>query len=130
MPASAIAKRQEVGRGLRICVDQNGVRMDLEELGEEQEQDINKLTVIANESYSTFVADLQRETREALRERPTKATLDYFQGKKVKSESTPGVPYIISEQDALMITGYLLSYGYIDKKTYICSVFSKKTHTY
>ena len=45
--ASAIAKRQEVGRGLRICVDQNGVRMDLEELGEEQVQDINKLTVIA-----------------------------------------------------------------------------------
>ena len=123
--ASAIAKRQEVGRGLRICVDQNGVRMDLEELGEEQVQDINKLTVIANESYSTFVADLQRETREALRERPTKATLDYFQGKKVKSESTPGVPYIISEQDALMITGYLLSYGYIDKEYKVTDTYKK-----
>lgn len=123
--ASAIAKRQEVGRGLRICVDQNGVRMDLEELGEEQVQDINKLTVIANESYSTFVTDLQRETREALRERPTKATLDYFQGKKVKSESTPGVPYIISEQDALMITGYLLSYGYIDKEYKVTDTYKK-----
>ena len=123
--ASAIAKRQEVGRGLRICVDQNGVRMDLEELGEEQVQDINKLTVIANESYSTFVTDLQRETREALRERPTKATLDYFQGKKVKSESTPGVPYTISEQDALMITGYLLSYGYIDKEYKVTDTYKK-----
>lgn len=123
--ASAIAKRQEVGRGLRICVDQNGVRMDLEELGEEQVQDINKLTVIANESYSTFVTDLQKETREALRERPTKATLDYFQGKKVNSESTPGVPYTISEQDALMITGYLLSYGYIDKEYKVTDTYKK-----
>ena len=123
--ASAIAKRQEVGRGLRICVDQNGVRMDLEELGEELVQDINKLTVIANESYSTFVTDLQKETREALRERPTKATLDYFQGKKVSSESTPGVPYTISEQDALMITGYLLSYGYIDKEYKVTDTYKK-----
>ena len=123
--ASAIAKRQEVGRGLRICVDQNGVRMDLEELGEEQVQNINKLTVIANESYSTFVTDLQKETREALRERPTKATLDYFQGKKVSSESTPGVPYTISEQDALMITGYLLSYGYIDKEYKVTDTYKK-----
>lgn len=123
--ASAIAKRQEVGRGLRICVDQNGVRMDLEELGEEQVQDINKLTVIANESYSTFVTDLQRETREALRERPTKATLDYFQGKKVKSESTPGVPYTISEQDANMITGYLIGFGYVDKDYKVTDVYKK-----
>ena len=123
--ASAIAKRQEVGRGLRICVDQNGVRMDLEELGEEQVQDINKLTVIANESYSTFVTDLQKETREALRERPTKATLDYFQGKKVSSESTPGVPYTISEQDANMITGYLIGFGYIDNDYKVTDVYKK-----
>ena len=123
--ASAIAKRQEVGRGLRICVDQNGVRMDLEELGEDQVQDINKLTVIANESYKSFVDDLQKETREALRERPTKATLDYFQGKVVKSESTPEVPYTISEQDAMMITGYLLSFGYIDKKYKVTDIYKK-----
>ena len=123
--ASAIAKRQEVGRGLRICVDQNGVRMDLEELGEEQVQDINKLTVIANESYSTFVTDLQKETREALRERPTKATLEYFQGKKVSSESTPGVPYTISEQDANMITGYLIGFGYVDNDYKVTDVYKK-----
>ena len=123
--ASAIAKRQEVGRGLRICVDQNGVRMDLEELGEEQVQDINKLTVIANESYSTFVTDLQKETREALRERPTKATLEYFQGKKVNSESTPGVPYTISEQDANMITGYLIGFGYVDNDYKVTDAYKK-----
>jgi len=123
--ASAIAKRQEVGRGLRICVDQNGVRMDLEELGEEQVQDINKLTVIANESYSTFVTDLQKETQEALRERPTKATPDFFQGKKVNSESTPGVPYIISPQDAQAIAGYLIGFGYVDGDYKVTDVYKK-----
>lgn len=123
--ASAIAKRQEVGRGLRICVDQNGNRMDLEELGADLVQDINKLTVIANESYKTFVDDLQKETREALRDRPTKATLEYFQGKTVKSESTPNVPYTISEQDANMITGYLIGFGYIDKDYKVTDVYKK-----
>lgn len=123
--ASAIAKRQEVGRGLRICVDQNGNRMDLEELGEEQVQDINKLTVIANESYKTFVDDLQKETREALRDRPNKATPDFFQGKKVKSESTPDVPYIISPQDAQAIAGYLIGFNYVDKNYKVTDTYKK-----
>lgn len=57
--SSATAKRQEVGRGLRICVDQQGNRMDYERLGDAV-HDINKLTVIANESYSSFVDDLQK----------------------------------------------------------------------
>ena len=67
---SATAKRQEVGRGLRICVDADGNRMDFETLGENVHE-LNKLTVIANESYSDFVGDLQRETRDVLRDRPT-----------------------------------------------------------
>ena len=123
--ASAIAKRQEVGRGLRICVNQDGVRMDLEELGEEQVQDINKLTVIANESYKTFVDDLQKETREALRERPTKATPDFFEGKKVKSENTPELPYIISPQDAQAIVGYLIGFNYVDKDYKVTETYKK-----
>ena len=123
--ASAIAKRQEVGRGLRLCVDQNGVRMDLEELGEEQVQDINKLTVIANESYKSFVDDLQKETREALRERPTKATPDFFEGKKVKSASTPDIPYIISPQDAQAIAGYLIGFNYVDKDYKVTETYKK-----
>ncbi len=81
--ASATAKRQEVGRGLRICVDSEGNRMDKERLGDAV-HDINQLTVIANESYSSFVDALQKETREALRERPTLATLAYFEGRKFK----------------------------------------------
>ena len=61
--SSSTAKRQEVGRGLRICVDRNGTRMDAELLGDEVHE-VNKLTVIANESYADFTTALQRETRQ------------------------------------------------------------------
>lgn len=120
--SSAIAKRQEVGRGLRICVDQNGNRMDMEELGEEAVQEVNALTVIANESYSDFVKGLQNETREALRERPSKATVEYFTGKIVQKD---GQPYTINEQDAMMITGYLMGYGYVDNNLQITEQYKK-----
>ena len=109
---SATAKRQEVGRGLRICVDNQGNRMDAERLGDAV-HDINKLTVIANESYSTFVDDLQKETREALRERPRQATVQYFEGKTflVGEEK-----YTISAQEAASIVSYLFDNDYTDSK--------------
>ena len=118
--ASAIAKRQEVGRGLRICVDQQGIRMDLEELGEEMVHDINKLTVIANESYKTFVADLQRETKDALRERPNKATPEYFQGKMITLD---GEKYTLNAQDAMAICGWLAANDYSDVNYQITQTF-------
>ena len=109
---SATAKRQEVGRGLRICVDQQGNRMDAERLGDAV-HDINKLTVIANESYSTFVDDLQKDTREALRERPTVATVTYFEG---KTFMVGAERYTISSQEAASIVSYLFDNDYTDEK--------------
>ena len=109
---SATAKRQEVGRGLRICVDNQGNRMDAERLGDAV-HDINKLTVIANESYSTFVDDLQKNTREALRERPTQATVQYFEG---KTFDLNGVKYTINNQEAASIVSYLYDNDYTDEK--------------
>lgn len=109
---SATAKRQEVGRGLRICVDQDGVRMDAERLGEAV-HDINQLTVITNESYSTFVDALQKETHEALRERPKLASVEYFTGRKI----TVGEEiHEITGQEAALILGYLADNDYIDDK--------------
>lgn len=58
---SSTAKRQEVGRGLRICVDRNGVRMDKELLGEDMHE-VNKLTVIANESYADLPQPCKGDT--------------------------------------------------------------------
>lgn len=107
---STTAKRQEVGRGLRIAVDRNGIRQDKELLGDEV-HDINVLTVIANESYSNFTKELQRETREVLRERPTKATTGYFEGKTVKVD---GQLHVITGSEAARIMIYLEDNGYVD----------------
>ena len=109
---SATAKRQEVGRGLRICVDADGNRMDFETLGENVHE-LNKLTVIANESYSDFVGDLQRETREVLRDRPTKADEAYFTGKLVFMGDEKRA---ITAEEAELIRSYLLVNEYIDSK--------------
>ncbi|MCQ2067801.1 MAG: DEAD/DEAH box helicase family protein [Bacteroidaceae bacterium] len=110
--SNATAKRQEVGRGLRICVNQQGVRMDAELLGESV-HDINSLTVIANESYSTFVDALQKETKDALRERPSVATADYFTGKKFQEGDEV---HEISAMEAAAIVNYLYENDYVDDK--------------
>lgn len=109
---SATAKRQEVGRGLRICVDADGNRMDFETLGENIHE-LNKLTVIANESYSDFVGDLQRETRDVLRNRPTKADEAYFTGKLVFFGDDK---HTITAEEANSIRAYLWENDYIDDK--------------
>ena len=118
---SATAKRQEVGRGLRICVDQQGNRMDAERLGDAV-HDINKLTVIANESYSSFVDDLQKDTRDALRERPTVATVSYFEGKTFMVGTER---YTISSQEAASIVSYLFDNDYTDAKGNILPEYHK-----
>ncbi len=63
--ASDVRKRQEVGRGLRLCVNQDGERMDANALGEDV-HDVNVLTVIASESYDSFAKGLQTEMAEAM----------------------------------------------------------------
>ena len=110
---SEVNKRQEVGRGLRLCVDKEGNRMDYETLGD-RVHDINKLTVIANESYSTFVDDLQTKTRESLRERPRLATADYFKGKTLLLAD--GTKHTVSDMEAVSIQAYLYDNEYIDEK--------------
>jgi type III restriction enzyme len=108
---SATAKRQEVGRGLRLCVNKTGERQDMDVCGESLVHDINKLTVIASDSYKDFVSDLQKKIKEDLYERPTKATVSCFEGKKVRI----GEEYVeITERQARMIYHYLSKNGYID----------------
>ena len=109
---SGIRKRQEVGRGLRICVDEMGNRMDYEHLGDTVHE-INKLTVIANENYEQFVDALQKETKEALRERPTKATAEYFAQFTV---TVDGEKHQITTQEAASIVAYLYDNDYVDEE--------------
>ena len=117
--SSATAKRQEVGRGLRLCVDVNGNRMDLDALGENIHE-VNKLTVIANESYKDFVSGLQAETKEVLRTRPTKADEEFFIGKNV---TVDGVKRPITKAEADAIHAYLLINDYIDEKGNVTDVY-------
>ena len=60
---SEIKKRQEIGRGLRICVDTNGQRI-YDKLNVNDDERINQLTVIPNETYETFVTQYQEEIKE------------------------------------------------------------------
>lgn len=109
---SQTAKRQEVGRGLRLCVNQSGNRMDVQSCGD-RVQDINLLTVIASESYKTFVSDLQSDINKELYDRPTTATSEYFKGKYVRVD---GVPTLIDAETADAIEFYLISNQYVDMK--------------
>ncbi len=120
---STTAKRQEVGRGLRICVDKNGIRQDKELLGEDVHE-INQLTVIANESYADFTTALQKETREALRERAVAATHDYFTGRKV-NDVVLGEVREITDTEASRIMIYLEDNEYVDNHGHL----TEKYHT-
>ena len=106
---SSTQKRQEVGRGLRLCVNQAGDRMDAETCGDNV-QAINTLTVIASEGYSEFVRDLQEQTRAVLYDRPTKANIEYFTGKTI---AVDGQNVKITETQAKQIYKYLLKNDYI-----------------
>jgi len=55
---SSVSRRQEIGRGLRLAVDQGGQRTD----DPLTVHEVNELTVVTDESYTAFVAGLQRET--------------------------------------------------------------------
>ncbi|MCD8118668.1 MAG: DEAD/DEAH box helicase family protein [Lachnospiraceae bacterium] len=113
--SSPVQKRQEVGRGLRLCVNQSGDRMDLDMLGS-QVQQINQLTVIASDGYKDFVSDLQRGIKDDLYERPTKATPEYFSGKTIV---IGGNEVTVSDKQGRDIYCYLVMNEYIDKDEHV-----------
>lgn len=120
---STTNKRQEVGRGLRICVNQSGDRMDEHVLGS-QVQLVNKLTVIASDGYKDFVSSLQKEIKDDLYERPTKATPEYFQGKRLKIGDD--VITVTSDQ-AHTIYFYLAKNDYIDEDGHVTDKYRADT---
>lgn len=113
---NTISRRQEVGRGLRLSVNQNGDRMDHPATVHE----INVLTVVASESYKNFVANLQEEISDALSARPRKADEAYFTGKIIKTETgTLQVTPTIAKQ----IYKYLLKNDYTDESDHIAEAY-------
>ena len=120
---STTNKRQEVGRGLRLCVNQSGDRMDEHVLGTEV-QDVNKLTVIASDGYKDFVSSLQREIKDDLYERPTKATQEYFAGKRIKVGSDV---ITITNEQAHEIYCYLLKNDYVNENDNVAEKYHLDT---
>ena len=79
---SEVRKRQEVGRGMRLAVNQDGERQDASVLGNDV-QNVNVLTVIASESYESFARGLQSEIAEDIVDRPRAVTQDLFLNRTV-----------------------------------------------
>lgn len=111
--SSDVRKRQEVGRGLRLCVNQDGERMDVNVLGNDVHS-VNVLTVIASESYDSFAKGLQSELAEAVADRPQAVTAELFIGKVLKDEH--GNEQIIDDAIGRAIHFDLVEKAYIDKK--------------
>lgn len=110
---SDVRKRQEVGRGLRLCVNQDGERMDTNVLGNDVHS-VNVLTVIASESYDSFAKGLQNEIAEAISDRPKAVTTDLFIGKVIKDDK--GNERVIDGDIGRAIHFDLIVNGYIDRK--------------
>lgn len=110
---SDVRKRQEVGRGLRLCVNQNGERMDANVLGGDV-HNINILTVIASESYDAFAKGLQTELAEAVADRPRAVTMELFLGRVIKDDA--GNEQVIDLATATAIHYEMVMNQYIDRK--------------
>ncbi len=121
---SATQKRQEVGRGLRLCVNQDGSRMDEAALGSKV-QDINVLTVIASESYASFVDSLQKQTEAVLFSRPRTASIEYFKGKGIRLDDDQ--IFVLDENGARAVYHYLIRNGYMDDDGHITDQYRRDT---
>ena len=111
--SNEIKKRQEVGRGMRLCVNNKGERQDSDVLGQEHVFDTNVLTVVASESYEDFADKLQKEIAEACQSRPNLVSAKLFEDMEAIDES--GNKVIITKQKACEIHEELISQGYVKK---------------
>lgn len=105
-------KRQEVGRGMRLCVNKNGERQDQEVLGDGV-FDTNILTVIASESYEKFAGALQTEIAESVGDRPVVITANLFIDKVFTTAE--GHEEKVTTQRAAEIQEQLAVSGYVKK---------------
>ena len=110
--SSDVRKRQEVGRGLRLCVNQDGERMDSNVLGNDV-HNINVLTVIASESYDSFAEGLQSELADAVAGRPVAVTAELFKGKVIRDVN--GNEQVVDNNTAQAIFEDMITNGYVKR---------------
>lgn len=107
-------RRQEIGRGLRLSVDQHGERMD----NQVTVHDINELTVVTDESYTEFVTALQKEIAASLSARPRQATPEFFAGKIIENPTT-AEKVTITDDQAKQLQFWLTTNGFIDYEQHL-----------
>ena len=115
---NTVSRRQEIGRGLRLAVDQHGERMD----NPTTVHDINELTVVTDESYTDFVTGLQREISESLAARPRKASVKFFTGKTIQTLSGTSV---LEEVVAQALYKYLVKNDYVNDDDTIADAYKQ-----
>ena len=118
---SEVKKRQEVGRGMRLCVNQKGERQDRDLLGDAA-YETNVLTVIASESYKDFSEALQKELAESITSRPILVTEALFAWKTITTSS--GEQLTLMPAQAATIMEELIAAGYVKKQ-----MLTEKYHT-
>ena len=123
--SSEVRKRQEVGRGLRLCVNQDGERMDANVLGNDVHS-VNVLTVIASESYDSFAKGLQTELADAVSGRPVAVTADLFKGKVIVDAQ--GNEQVVDSDTAQAIFEDLISNGYVKRGTLTDKYYADKAN--
>lgn len=117
-----MSRRQEIGRGLRVAVDESGVRQDYTEL-EGGFFDINTLTVIASEGYETFARNLQREILDSLKGRPVKLETSVFENIALKDEH--GGTKELSDREIRHLLAHFEAQGYIDNQDHVTEKFAE-----
>lgn len=117
---STIKKRQEVGRGLRLCVNKYGERIDSSIPGIDVHE-INALTVVASESYEQFAKQLQSEIAATLSDRPRKADNSFFLEKVLVNAR--GEQLKIDERLATKLQNAFIRNGYTDDDYNLTDVY-------
>lgn len=118
--SSDIRKRQEVGRGMRLCVNEDGERMDENALRADV-HNINVLTIIASESYDQFAKGLQTEIAEAVGDRPRQVTVDLFKNARVHDRD--GNEEIVDTSMARRLIHYMIKMDYLDENDHLTEIF-------
>lgn len=121
---SEIKKRQEVGRGMRLCVNQEGERQDSDLLGSEGVYDTNILTIIASESYKDFSEALQKEFADSITSRAALVTAQLFAGKTIVNAK--GEEHTLDKTQASYLMETLIRNGYVEKQKLTEKYFEDK----
>ena len=120
---SEVKKRQEVGRGMRLCVNQKGERQDSDLLGDAV-YETNVLTVIASESYKDFSEALQKELAESITSRPILVTEALFAWKTITTSN--GEQLTLMPAQAATIMEELIAAGYVKKQMLTEKYYTEK----